>query len=118
MWIPANKRQLLGFSQTGDLGAFTIYTATNRSPVWFQKSPPQKPPSALQVRQRLRFTQAAAAWQRLPPRTRHDWNRATRLAGLYVSGYNLWVFWQITHDDSIIRTVQHQSGVQLFPVPA
>ncbi len=116
MWIPTNKRQLLGFSQTGDLGPFTVYTSVARSPVWFQKSPPQKPPSRLQIRQRLRFTLAAEAWRNLPATTRQTWKAAAAAAGLYLSGYNLWIFWQIRRDDSIIRTIEHQSKLSLIPV--
>lgn len=115
MWTPANKRQLLGFSQTGDLGPYTVYTSVRRQPVWFYKSPPQKPPSDRQIQQRLRFAAAAEAWQQMGHSQRRTWSAAARKAGLYLSGYNLWIYYQITRNAAIIRTIEHQTSTTLLP---
>ena len=114
MWTPEHARGLLGLSQTGDLGPFTIYTSQRRKPVWFTKSPPQKPPSPNQVFQRSRFTTAAAAWQAMTQAARAAWALAARRAGLYVTGYNLWVWWQLKRDRTTLATIERNSGVTLI----
>jgi len=114
MWIPTRARPLLGFRQTGDLGPFTIYTSRRRKPVWFLKSPPMKPPSPMQRHQRSRFTMAARAWQQLSPGIRKRWSLAAARARLYLSGYNLWLHYQLAPDRRALRTIELQSRIQLI----
>jgi len=115
MWTPPHARPLLGLSQTGDLGPFTIYTSKRRKPVWFTKSPPTKPPSRLQSHQRNLFRMAAKAWQQQSPSTRAKWMLAARRAKLYVNGYTLFVYYQLKRDRPAIATIERLTNLQLLP---
>lgn len=115
MQVPHRTRPLLGRNLTGDLGPFTIYTSRRAGTVWFLKSPPQKPPNLNQIHQRNRFRMAARAWKALTQETRDAWNLACRRSGLYVHGYNLWIFWQLRRLRPHLATIEHQSGIQLLP---
>lgn len=106
--------QFLGRNATGDLGHLTAYTSKRHGTVWFDKAPPLEPASPWQLRQRDRFRLAAQAWKSLAPAIRARWHRATRLAGLYIHGYNLWIFWNVTHDREKMRTIERQSGLRLL----
>lgn len=103
----------LGLRPYGDLGGLTCYTTRRRRTVWFVKAPPTCPPSLGQRLQRLRFTTAARAWQSLKPDQRDRWNRAAQAAGLQLHGYDLWIHWQIVHDLATIRTIEHQTNIEL-----
>lgn len=115
MHIPARARVLMGLSQTGDLGPFTIYTDARRRPVWFLKSPPAKPPSPRQVLQRNAFRMAAKAWQQIGAQVRAEWNAAARHANLYLNGYTLWVHYQTRRDRRAIQTIERLTGRTLLP---
>lgn len=113
MKIPHRTLDLLGFSPTGDLGPLTAYTSRRHGTVWFDKSPPQKPPSPWQLRQRDRFRLAAIAWSSLNEETRQRWHMACRRARLYIHGYNLWVYWQLGGSRARLSTIEQQSGLTL-----
>jgi hypothetical protein len=44
---------------------------------------------------------------------RRNWEQAAKKAGLKITGYNLFTYWQLTHDRPTIRTVERQSGIPL-----
>lgn len=113
MHVSKTTLNLLGLNPTGDLGGLTAYTSRRHGSVWFLKSPPLTPPTKWQLRQRDRFRLAAEAWRNLTDVQRHLWNLATRHAGLYVSGYNLWIWWQLRSDRAGLSTVERQSGLRL-----
>lgn len=112
-----NRKNLtwLGLHPAGDLAGLTCYTNKKGKTVWFIKSPPKVPPSDPQRRQRIRFTIAATAWQHLTQEQRYDWHSACRTAGLYLHGYNLWIYWQLKRDIPTLRTIERQSGITLLP---
>lgn len=114
MRIPHGILQLIGFNATGDLGTLTAYTSRRQGTVWFNKSPPQKPPSDWQRRQRDRFRLAAIAWRALDEETQLRWHVACRRARLYIHGYNLWTWWQLTRARATLSTIERQSGVTLI----
>ncbi len=114
MRINRGTLNLLGFSPTGDLGPLTAYTSRRHGQVWFDKSPPKKPPSPWQVRQRDRFRLAAIAWRALDETTKHHWHDACRRARLYVNGYTLYLWWQLTRDRAKLATIERQSHITLF----
>ncbi len=114
MQISHDTLKLLGFNPTGDLGPLTAYTSRRHGNVWFQKSPPQKPPSIHQVRQRDRFRFAARAWRNLDEKIRQNWQTAARLCHLTVHGYSLFLYWQLTRNRAAIRTIERQSHVTLL----
>jgi len=114
MKIEHDVLKLLGFNATGDLGPLTAYTSRRHGTVWFTKAPPLEPASDWQRKQRDRFRLAALAWSKLDEDTRDRWHRACRLAGLYVHGYNLWMYWQLVRNRATIATIERHSGVALI----
>lgn len=114
MFIPHGILQLLGRNATGDLGPLTAYTSRRHGTVWFIKSPPLEPPSPWQKRQRDLFRLAAEAWRHLDHEEKQKWHRAARLARLYLTGYTLWVWWQLKRDRAALATVERQSGLFLL----
>ncbi len=105
--------KLMGFRPTGDFGPLTGYTSRRGTTVWYLKAPPKTPPTGWQRLQRARFSSAAHLWTALTPNQRADWLAAARKAKLNVTGYNLWVWYQLTRDRKVITTVERQSGIQL-----
>ena len=113
MQVPRRTRPLLGFNLTGDLGPFTIYTSRRAGTVWFLKSPPKKPPTIHQIRQRNAFHLAARAWQTLPQEKRDDFNLAAARAHLHCSGYNLWIWWQLKRLTGPLSTIERHARTKL-----
>jgi len=111
----ANDRKLnfLGFRPTGDLADLTAYTSARNKTVWFLKAPPDKPPSDRQRHQRERFRQVGEAWRGLGPTVRQNWLDAARNAGLFLSGYTLFLVWLLCRDRPTIRTIERQTGITL-----
>ncbi len=115
MQVSKDMRTFIGLNPTGDLGPFTIYTSRRAGSVWFIKAPPLSPPTIHQIHQRNRFRLAALAWKALPKETRHDWHNACRRAGLYLNGYNLWIYWILRRNRTAIATIERLSHVTLLP---
>lgn len=113
MNIKHGTLKFVGIAPTGDLGPLTCYTSRRAGTVWFLKSPPTTPATGWQRRQRNRFRLAAQAWRALDEDTRNRWAAACRRAGLYLSGYNLWIWWQLRRQRAALRTIERQSGVSL-----
>jgi len=112
--IPNNLLPLLGIWPGGDLGPYTIYTTRRRGVVWFPRSPPKQPPNYLQRRHRNKWRFAARAWSASTIAIRQAWSNAARLARLTISGYNLFIFYEVTKNRSIIETVERQTGITLL----
>lgn len=106
--------RFLGFGPTGDLGALTIYTDKRGNIVAFPKSPPLLPPTYWQVAQRNRFRLAGQAWQTITATTREQWNTAAKRLNAAVTGYNLFLYWQLTDDMPAIRTIERQTHTRLI----
>jgi len=106
--------KLCGFSPTGDFGPLTGYTSKRGKAVWYLKAPPKTPPTGWQRIQRWRFRFAARAWKSLTSSQRADWLAAATKARLNITGYNLFVWYQLLPDRAVIRTVEHQSGINLL----
>lgn len=115
MHIPHGILKLIGLNPTGDLAGLTCYTSRRAGTVWFLKSPPLTPPSEWQRRQRNRFRLAAQAWKDLDHETRKQWALACRRAHLIVSGYNLFLWWNLRRKREQLRTIERQSGITLVP---
>lgn len=107
---------LLGLSPTGDIGPFTMYTTRRGNPVWFPRAPPLSPPSTRQVHERNRWIVAAMRWKALPPAEQKNWKRAAQRVHLKITHYNLFMYYVLTDDEPVIRTVEHNSKIQLLPL--
>lgn len=106
---------LFGFVIWGDFGDLTLYRSKRGKMVFFQKTWPKEPPSQKKLFHQARFTAAAAAWQALTANQRTQWDLAARRASLCCHGYNLFIHWATTGDDSAIRTIQRQTHTTLLP---
>jgi len=109
-----NTLSLLGLNPTGDLGALTAYTSRRGKAVWFPKTNPLNPPSAMQQKMRNLYRLYAAAWRALSPTDRDAWSKAARQAALRITGYNLWIWYQRFRDTPTIRTIERTSGESLL----
>lgn len=116
MLIAPNNRflNLLGWRPTGDLGGLTGYTSKRGRGVWFLKAPPKEPPTDVQRHCRNKFRLAAFAWTQLDDQARAAWTSAQDLAHMNITGYNLFIYWQLTKDEAAIRTIEHQTGLVLL----
>lgn len=103
----------IGWNPTGDLGPYTMYTSRKRIVVFFDKAPPKTPASYRQKVMRNRWRNAAATWQKKTKAERLPWQKAAKLARLQLTGYNLFLFWSVTHDRAAIATIERQTKVSL-----
>jgi hypothetical protein len=107
--------RMLGLYASGDLGPWTFYTSRRHAIVAFLRAPPKTPATYLQLRQRNRWRAAAEAWSLADSPTRQRWRDASRLANLRITPYNLWVWYQTTHDSAALSTIENQTGIELDP---
>lgn len=105
---------LLGFSTQGDLGPLTFYTNRRGKLVFYDKAPPLNPRSTLQLLFQGRWRAIAAQWRQETAQTKANWELACHRCSLSVTGYNLYVFWCSRMDDTYIRTIERQSGLELI----
>lgn len=104
---------LIGLKIQGDLGPITCYTSKRNRVVWYLKAPPKDPPSWQQVDQRNLFQMIGWAWQALGAINQTVWNAAAAAANLRISGFNLFSYLYVTGDESVIETIEHQTGLSL-----
>jgi len=104
-----------GLRPTGDFGPWTFYTNKQGIPVWFLKAPPTKPPTGRQRYLQVRMRDIANAWIRQTEQTKINWEKASKRAGLGMTGYNLWQWWFWIRDRKKLATVERQSGIDLLP---
>ena len=104
----------MGWNPTGDFGALTVYTQTNKVPVFFMKAPPKTPATVRQRYVRDLIGYFGRRWTELPRATKDTWERASKLANLRMTGYNLFQWWCWHRDVPVMRTIEHQSGCKLL----
>lgn len=105
---------LLGLVAWGDIGELTCYKSKRKKIVWLFKTYPEKPASPLQLERRAAWSAAAAEWQTLTKAQKHQWDLAARRASLCLHGFNLWMHWKITADETAIRTLERQTHTTLL----
>ncbi len=108
--------RFLGMNTQGDLGPWTFYTGRRQQLIFFVKAPPLEPPSQMQITRRNAFRLNAYVWRSLTQSAREDWERASKLAHLKITGLNLFTFWNLTKDDAAIQTVERLSRLALIPL--
>jgi len=104
---------ILGVRVSGDLAGATIYTDRYGKKIWFDKAPPEKPPSLLQRRVRLRFARAVHCWTRLSLHERARWEDASLRLSLPMTGHNTFVSIHLRCDPLAWRTLSRQYGKTL-----
>lgn len=105
--------RFMGWTVQGDLGPWTFYTSRRRQIVFYAKAPPLSPASIDQTHFRNLFRTAARAWHAQQKPTRNNWTQAAKKAGLRITGYNLWTYYQVTRDRKTIQTVERATNIQL-----
>lgn len=105
--------KFLGIWVAGDVDGFTIYTDKRGRITAFEKSPPEKPPSALQTRQRQRFRAAQRSWSLLSREERARLEEACRSASVPMTGQNLWIHTSLKADHNALDTLERQTGITL-----
>lgn len=105
---------LLGLISWGDLGPFTLYKSKRGKIVVFAKTYPGKPPSAKQTVQRDKFKAAVVKWHSLNRDKRERWELATHRISLPLTGLNLFVHHRLEPDESYVRTIERQTGLELI----
>lgn len=106
---------MLGTHVTGDFGPWTFYTSRRSGVVWYPSAPALEPPTPLQQHWRDKFRLAGTIWRNLTDYQREQWHRAEHLAHLSITGYNLFTYYVVTQDATIIRTIERQTGLDLIP---
>lgn len=81
--------------------------------ICFVKTRPAVPVTARQRANMLKFKAIASIWRALSPESRQRWRDAARLAKLTITPYNLFVYSMMQPDRSTIKTIEHQSGIDL-----
>jgi len=112
--ISPQQYNLLGFNLTGDLGPYTCYTSKRRKLVVFTKAPPKTPTTHRQQFQRQSWIIFARDWKLLPQTARDLWELATKRGSLFLTGYNLYIWYRTTMDTNSLRTIINQTHV---PIP-
>lgn len=100
---------------SGDLAGFTMYTDRFMRHIAYPLAPPKEPPTALQLRQRARFTQAITAWHATTQANRDAYEQITLALSLAMTGHNLWIHVALTGDFPVLDTLQRQSGISVIP---
>jgi len=108
--------RFLGINTQGDLGPWTFYTDKRKGLVYFVKAPPLEPPSLLQTSIRNAVRLAAYTWRSLTGDQQRNWETAAKRAHLKITGYNLFVFWILRHEDACIHTIERLSKIKLIPL--
>lgn len=103
----------LGLNVQGDIGPMTFYTSKRNKLVGFLRAPPLNPPSEKQETMREFFRTCARAWRASGAANRQQWQQACDRCNLWISGYNLWVWFSRTRNESALRTIEQQSGLSL-----
>ena len=112
--IPAS---IIGLVVVGDLAGQTIYTDRHGRKIYYPQSPPNKPASPMQIKQRARFQTAVENWKATDPTTRIRYEDASLAASLAMTGLNLWVSISLTEDVEVLETIARQTGIPLSPPP-
>ncbi len=102
---------LLGFTVSGDIGGLTAYTDRFGKKVFYPKSPPKEPPTAMQVVVRTAFKNAQAEYSAKPPSVKYDWECLANRANLCMTGQNLYIHTAMVHDFDCLDTLMRQTGV-------
>lgn len=105
---------LFGLLIWGDFGPFTMYKSKRGKIVVFAKTWPQKPASERQAQLRAAFKEASQAWNELSQVQQDKWHLAATRLSLPMHGYDLFMHWKLQPDDTYIRTIEHQSKIDLI----
>lgn len=110
----SNLFHIFGLVAWGDIAELTMYKSKRGKVVVFHKSYPEGPPSDNQAHWRTRFANASTAWLNLSLATKQKWETVTKRLSLSMTGYDLFLSWQLAPDLPTMRTLERQSGITLL----
>jgi hypothetical protein len=119
-WNQGLAYQLIPFAGlmvAGDVGDLTVWTNKNGRIIVAPKSPPDKPPTPPQIRQRQRFALAMQHWHKETDQTRTDWETLTNRLSLCAVGLNVYISLSLVPDDERLNTMNRQAHLSLPPPP-
>lgn len=105
---------ILGLGIQGDIGDITCYRSTPGGVIWFTKAPPKCPATDLQNQLREKWRLIILDWTELPGASRAAWSLIVERASLSLSGINLYIWWRCSQDNSIIQTLERQTGIEVL----
>jgi hypothetical protein len=114
--LPNRNCDLMGDVVWGDLGGYTAYTDQRGQVVWYPKSPPLNPPSALQIYQRRKWSTAMAMWRALTEDQRDAWRLAARRNHCQCGATALFIHYFCKPDDLSWKTLERNANVTLVTV--
>jgi hypothetical protein len=109
--------QLLGLFAQGDVAGYTIYTDRHMRKVVYPKAPPLQPPTALQLKFRQRWSDAAAYWRALTKPQQQAYSAVCMRLSLMHTGPSLWTTLYCRQDAGLLQTLIQQSGIGLVAPP-
>jgi len=115
--MATNLMHLFGWNTQGDWGPLTMYTASDRGLVAFLKAPPRCPATPNQIQTRDRFVKIGQSWATLSVEQRAAWETLSLRANLRITGWNLFTYYHMRRDANAIRTLERQTGTQVFCPP-
>lgn len=109
--------QALAIVASGLIAGHTVYTNKYGRIVYYPVAPPTGPPSSAQLRQRLRFAAAQAAWSALSAPHKAALEQATRVLSLPLTGQNLYIRLAMQTNQEKRLTIIRNTGLPLPPIP-
>ena len=103
---------------SGDVSDWTCWTTRRGKITVMPRSPPKKPPSQRQIRERKRFSDAIAAWRQLPDDEKEKWYLLCLRAGLCMRATSLWVALSLRPDPEALNTLCAMTGISVDHPPA
>ncbi len=116
MQVDTKLLRFMGLNTQGDFGPWTFYTGARQQLVFFIKAPPLEPPSPAQTTRRNAFRLNAYVWRSISQAARENWERASQVAHLKITGWNLFTYWNLTYDRATIATIERITGLFLLPL--
>lgn len=105
----------LGFTVSGDVGPFTVYTDRFGKKVFYPRSPPKSPATDLQLAVRTRFMSAQDQYMQLSPADKQLWERLVQRSNLCMTGQNLLIHVAMMHTFAMLNTLIQQTGITVDP---
>lgn len=108
---------ILGVQFGGDIGGYTIYRNRFGKTVMYPRTTPSKPPSPLQVKQRLRFKIAQQNYMALRQGQKQSWELLTKKLSMCATGQNYFIACSLNDKSSTFASALKKTGLSI-PYPA
>lgn len=112
-----NLLPYLGLNFGGDVGGYTIYRSHFGRAIMYPRTFPSKPPSPLQIKQRLRFAAAQQNFMHESPQTKTLWESLTQKLSLCLTGQNLYIRMSLNPDPTALANASSRAGISLTMPP-